>query len=514
MARRPRRGIIAVEDVMRRRRRERLDGDVLVFGRRGVRKPSSSASAPRNNREILRRLPLVRFRARFVQLLARRKGWRARGSRDERANASADDREDDSDDEEYAPASEDEADDDDASTTSSDASTTSSDASTTSSDASASSASDSDSSDIQILGERPATSSSASSRVRPSADPVAVAARALTLRVQSERGYGNCMFCAFSSGVNAWIRARGSIGPAAAAAGLIPRALTGGHARDIIWADLRAVLVRRLRDIVRDAPEAEAASASTTTEKTTKKMRRRLERRAREAAMTQLMSGSQGRDWLTRGALARASVSERFDAHLDVMSRDAKPHSGTSRWTRFWGTDVEAVALASALRVAVVCVETADGAGASGRSPLFLGVPADVAEVVGSNPARERRRDRGGDGDGNRRRSSPGPARFGRYMPRGEASDGALTWTAARGRVRLTVREVKANSAAAAAAIGSFTTARDNLAESSRRGEDSRDARLLPALVIIHRPGHFDSLQPREGRVLVLEREAVRGGER
>ena len=61
--------------------------------------------------------------------------------------------------------------------------------------------------------------------------------------------------------------------------------------------------------------------------------------------MTQLMSGSQGRDWLTRGALARASVSERFDAHLDVMSRDAKPHSGTSRWTRFWGTDVEAVAL-------------------------------------------------------------------------------------------------------------------------------------------------------------------------
>ena len=85
VARRPRRGIIAVEDVMRRRRRERLDGDVLVFGRRGVRKPSSSASAPRNNREILRRLPLVRFRARFVQLLARRKGWRARGSRDERA---------------------------------------------------------------------------------------------------------------------------------------------------------------------------------------------------------------------------------------------------------------------------------------------------------------------------------------------------------------------------------------------------------------------------------------------
>lgn len=496
---------------MRWRRRDRLDGDVLVFGRRGVRKPSSSASAPRNNREILHRLPLARFRARFVQLLARRKGWRARGSRGERANAPADHREDDSDDEDYAPASEDEADDDDG------ASTSSSDASTSSSSASAS---DSDSSDIEILGERPATPSSASPRARPSADPVAVAARALTLRVQSERGHGNCMFCAFSSGVNAWLRARGSIGPAAAAAGLIPRANTGGRAGDVTWAHLRAVLVRRLRDIVRDAPlwAAAASSVSTTTtgKQTTKKIRRRVERRAREAAMTQLMSGSQGRDWLTRGALARASVSERFDAHLDVMSRDAKPHSGTSRWTRFWGTDVEAVALASALRVAVVCVETADGAGASGRSPFFLGVPADVAEVTGSNPARERIRD--GDRERIREgrcRSSPGPARFGRYMPRGEASDGALTWTAARGRVRLTVREVKANSAAASAAIGDFATARESPTGSPRRGGgNARDASLFPALVVIHRPGHFDSLQPREGRVLVLEREEVRGGER
>jgi hypothetical protein len=489
---------------MRWRRRDRLDGDVLVFGRRGVRKPSSSASAPRNNREILRRLPLSRFRARFVQLLARRKGWRGRGSRDERANAPADHREDDSDDEDYAPASEDEADDDGASTTSSDASTTSA------------SASDSDSSDIEILGERPATPSSASPRARPSTDPVAVAARALTLRVQSERGHGNCMFCAFSSGVHAWLRARGSIGPAAAAAGLIPRANTGGRAGDVTWAHLRAVLVRRLRDIVRDAPlwAAAASSASPTTDKQTKKVRRRVERRAREAAMTQLMSGSQGRDWLTRGALARASVSERFDAHLDVMSRDAKPHSGTSRWTRFWGTDVEAVALASALRVAVVCVETADGAGASGRSPFFLGVPADIAEVTGSNPARERNRDR--DCDRIREgRSSPGPARFGRYMPRGEASDGALTWTAARGRVRLTVREVKSNSAAASAAIGGFAAARETPTGSSRRGwENASDASLFPALVIIHRPGHFDSLQPREGRVLVLKREEVREGER
>jgi hypothetical protein len=33
---------------------------------------------------------------------------------------------------------------------------------------------------------------------------------------------------------------------------------------------------------------------------------------------------------------------------------------------------------------------------------------------------------------------------------------------------------------------------------------------LLPALVVIHRPGHFDSLQPLPpGRLLVLERTVI-----
>ena len=47
-------------------------------------------------------------------------------------------------------------------------------------------------------------------------------------------------------------------------------------------------------------------------------------------------AGSQGRSWLTEGKLANASISERFEAHLGVMCQDAKPHSGTSRWTRYW----------------------------------------------------------------------------------------------------------------------------------------------------------------------------------
>ena len=30
--------------------------------------------------------------------------------------------------------------------------------------------------------------------------------------------------------------------------------------------------------------------------------------------------------------------------------------------------------------------------------------------------------------------------------------------------------------------------------------------RYVPAIVVVHAPGHFDSLQPREGTTLVLER--------
>jgi hypothetical protein len=33
--------------------------------------------------------------------------------------------------------------------------------------------------------------------------------------------------------------------------------------------------------------------------------------------------------------------------------------------------------------------------------------------------------------------------------------------------------------------------------------------RYIPAIVVIHRPGHFDSLQPAKGTVLVLERTVV-----
>ena len=56
----------------------------------------------------------------------------------------------------------------------------------------------------------------------------------------------------------------------------------------------------------------------------------------------------------------------------------------------------------------------------------------------------------------------------------------------------LTVRAARADSKAAGRAVGGG-------------GGDNRQT--LPALVVVHRPGHFDSLQPEEGYVLVMERE-------
>ena len=53
----------------------------------------------------------------------------------------------------------------------------------------------------------------------------------------------------------------------------------------------------------------------------------------------------------------------------------------------------------------------------------------------------------------------------------------------------MTVRAARADSKAAKRAVGG----------------DAR--RTLPALVVVHGPGHFDSLQPEEGYVLVMERE-------
>ena len=87
--------------------------------------------------------------------------------------------------------------------------------------------------------------------------------------------------------------------------------------------------------------------------------------------------------------------------------------------------------------------------------------------------------------------------RPGLYMSRGKWSpDSQLVFTPSNDEsTQLCVRAVEARSQEAKAAS---------------EGRWSVDDRYLPAIVMIHRPDHYDSLQPNvNGTVLVLERKMV-----
>jgi hypothetical protein len=213
--------------------------------------------------------------------------------------------------------------------------------------------------------------------------------------------------------------------------------------------------------------------------------------------MTQLCAGEEGRAWLRRGKFAAALPYERFRAHLDVMAKDAAPHSGRDTWTRFWGTDVEVTALCAALGVAAVVVECADNHGGvhGGRSPYYLAVPADVAEETAA--ADGGGWDRFVKYDGTKRiRMRPG-----RYMPHGEWVGESLEFTPTNRPtgVRLRVLRVREGSKKAVKAWKGG-------GEWGEGGGAGGKRRYIPAIVVVHAPGHFDSLQPREGTTLVLER--------
>jgi hypothetical protein len=306
---------------------------------------------------------------------------------------------------------------------------------------------------------------------------------------------GNCMFCAVSSGINTWLAsARGSAGKAA------DKALLSDATRDrkkipslVTWAHLRFALARHLRAIARDAPKVagvrdERGPFASPHEQVVIKKR---VRRAKELVMCTLMEGRQGRAWLTRGALRFSSVAKRFDKYVESMAADASPFAGHETWRRYWGADNELVVLASKLRVAMVCVEAATGKGG-----VFLAVPADVAEAREDVSGKKNENE-------NENENENALARFGRYVCDGafetydrsssfggDASN-CLRWRVSRGAVTLTVRLARADSKAARRAVAG----------------DGFAPWLLPALAVVHRPGHFDSLQPEEGYVLVMERE-------
>ena len=349
---------------------------------------------------------------------------------------------------------------------------------------------ESDSSDVVFVDETPARASPrGGSLARAGPDLVRATADALGLRPKSERGMGNCMFCAVSSGINTWLAsARGSAGKAADKA-LVSDATRKRKTKPslVTWAHLRAALARHLRAIARDAPKVAGVRdergpfASPHEEMVIKKR----SKRAKELVMCTLMEGRQGRAWLTRGALRFSSVAERFDKYVESMATDASPFAGHETWRRYWGADNELVVLASKLRVAMVCVEAATGKGG-----VFLAVPADVAEIG---------EDVSGKKNENENENECALARFGRYVcdgafdtyDRSGPESNCLRWRVSRGAVTLTVRLARADSKAARRAVAG----------------DGFGRRLLPALAVVHRPGHFDSLQPEEGYVLVMERE-------
>lgn len=355
----------------------------------------------------------------------------------------------------------------------------------------------SNSSDVVIVDETPAQPPSAiRGASKQSGDLVKLAAKALDLNVRSEHGMGNCMFCAFSSGVNSWLLAKGTAGKGADRA-LFRDAVEGdgekSSGQTITWSHLRSALVCGLRVLVRDAPKLCMMGSS---KDISKKKQKKLTKQAREIQMSTLMEGKEGRAWLSKGELANVSIPTRFEKYVESMSKDASPFAGHKTWRNYWGADNELVVLAAQLNLAVVCVETA-----TQTQGFFLAVPSEIAEM----------------GEGNKNIKYETLHRPGRYMSGGalenfEVSDRkgtqgkqsqVLRWRAARGKLLLTVRLVRADGKKAKAAVGG----------SSQEKLKKKITVVLPALIVVHRPGHFDSLQPNEGWVLFMERTEVGGVE-
>ena len=91
--------------------------------------------------------------------------------------------------------------------------------------------------------------------------------------------------------------------------------------------------------------------------------------------------------------------------------------------------------------------------------------------------------------------------RPGRYMPHGEWVGDALEFTPTNRPtgVRLRVVRVREGSKKAVKAW-------KGCGEWGEWGGAGGKRRYVPAIVVVHAPGHFDSLQPRDGTTLVLER--------
>ena len=184
-----------------------------------------------------------------------------------------------------------------------------------------------------------------------------------------------------------------------------------------------------------------------------------LQKRAFDKDLTKLydlvLSGNEGREYLRRGRFRRASQDERFRKYLAMMRKDAAPFAATSKWTRFWCTDSELIAIATIQGIAIVCVETTDNVNAAAKSPFFVAVPP----LPPSNNTN----------------------RLGKYYADGEldVDTETVTWRSQKKGLEFTLRCVHTSSAQQLT----------NDASSSTSG-------VIPAICVKHFPGHFEALVP------------------
>ena len=187
----------------------------------------------------------------------------------------------------------------------------------------------------------------------------------------------------------------------------------------------------------------------------------RCQKRASEKELAKLydlvLSGNEGREYLRQGSLRRASEQKRFAKYISTMRKDAAPYAATSKWTRFWCTDSELVAIATMKNIAIVVVEATEDVNAAAKSPFFVALPPLPAGI--NRPAKQ----------------------LGKYY-----ADGELHW----GRKTVQWRSYK-TSTEYTLSLMDVSRARQCTSQ-----EPCRSVGHIPAICLKHHPGHFEALVP------------------
>ena len=184
----------------------------------------------------------------------------------------------------------------------------------------------------------------------------------------------------------------------------------------------------------------------------------------RRALFELVLHGKEGRGYLRRGRLRRATNEERFAKYLKTMRANAATYANTSRWSRYWGSDAEVTVISQLAKTAIVCAETSsDARGANEPASFCVAVPdLENTSITAA-----------------------------RYYASGalDASDGTVTWISSRRDVSYVLRAVDVD---------------DDRFRAQTHRHPSGIARV-PAIAIRHHPGHFEALVCDDNKCLVVD---------